>query len=161
MFCIQACLRRGLNPFGLSKEEQLSYLDKWTRLSSSLTGKAFLLNPLMVSEMYSSQKHFAASACMHLSVSPDLSGQVLYLWMDFKLIVLLNPLPDNKILDWSKLKQIADDFKVHLKQKISTILGRKNCEKRRNCFYKQFLLFSQCFLQVYIFSASKCGNGLS
>ena len=27
-----------------------------------------------------------------------------------------NPLPDNKILDWSKLKQIADDiFKVHLK----------------------------------------------
>ena len=23
--------------------------------------------------------------------------------------------------------------------------------------YKQFLLFSQCFLQLYIFSASKCG----
>ena len=33
-----------------------------------------------------------------------------------------NLLPDNKILDWSKLKQIADDiFKVHLKQKISAI----------------------------------------
>ena len=23
--------------------------------------------------------------------------------------------------------------------------------------YKQFLLFSHCFLQLYIFSASKCG----
>ena len=25
-------------------------------------------------------------------------------------MILLNPLPDNKILDWSKLKQIADDI---------------------------------------------------
>ena len=24
--------------------------------------------------------------------------------------LLLNPLPDNKILDWSKLKQIADNI---------------------------------------------------
>ena len=32
-----------------------------------------------------------------------------------------NPLPDDKILDWSKLKQIAADiFQVHLKWKIST-----------------------------------------
>ena len=27
--------------------------------------------------------------------------------------------------------------------------------------YKQFLLFSNCFPQLYIFSASKCGNGLT
>ena len=28
--------------------------------------------------------------------------------------VQINPLPDDKILDWSKLKQIADDIlKVH------------------------------------------------
>ena len=35
----------------------------------------------------------------------------------------LNPLLDNKILDWSKLKQIAGlrHFTVHLKWKISTI----------------------------------------
>ena len=26
--------------------------------------------------------------------------------------------------------------------------------------YKQFLLFTQYFLQIYIFTASKCGNGL-
>ena len=25
-------------------------------------------------------------------------------------LACLNPLPDNKILDWSKLKQIADDI---------------------------------------------------
>ena len=25
-------------------------------------------------------------------------------------MILINPLPDNKILDWSKLKQIADDI---------------------------------------------------
>ena len=36
--------------------------------------------------------------------------------------VQFNPLPDDKILDWSKFKQIADDiFKVHLKGKISAI----------------------------------------
>ena len=69
----------------------------------------------------------------------------------------INPLPDDKILDRSKLKQIADDIvKVHLKWKISTIQGRKHCEKWRNCLFKQFLLFSQCFPLFYIFSASKC-----
>ena len=30
--------------------------------------------------------------------------------LDSKERKLLNPLPDNKILDWSKLKQIADDI---------------------------------------------------
>ena len=34
----------------------------------------------------------------------------------------VNPVPGNKILDWSKLKQIADDIsKCILKWKISTI----------------------------------------
>ena len=29
---------------------------------------------------------------------------------------VLNPLPNNKVLDWSKLKEFADDIlKVHLK----------------------------------------------
>ena len=39
-----------------------------------------------------------------------------------------------------------------------------NVRKREIACYKQFLLFSQCFLQLYIFSASKCtivGNGLN
>ena len=28
----------------------------------------------------------------------------------FKLLTTLNPLPDDKILDWSKIEQIADDI---------------------------------------------------
>ena len=44
----------------------------------------------------------------------------------------LNPLPDDKILDWSKLKQIADDIlkciKKKKKKKMSTIYSRKHCE---------------------------------
>ena len=39
--------------------------------------------------------------------------------MDTEMMIfteVLNPLPDDNILDWSKLKQIADDmFKVHFK----------------------------------------------
>ena len=30
--------------------------------------------------------------------------------LPFQYISLFNPLPDDKILDWSKLKQIADDI---------------------------------------------------
>ena len=34
----------------------------------------------------------------------------------FETLRSFNPLPDDKILDWSKLKQIADDIlKIHLK----------------------------------------------
>ena len=37
------------------------------------------------------------------------------------LVALVNPLPDDKMLNWSKLKQIADDiFKVHLRWTLST-----------------------------------------
>ena len=34
-----------------------------------------------------------------------------------------NPLPDDKILDWSKLKQIAE----YILQCISAVWGRKHC----------------------------------
>ena len=33
--------------------------------------------------------------------------------------------------------------------------------KREIACYKQFLVFSQCFSQLYIFSAALCGNGLN
>ena len=51
-------------------------------------------------------------------------------------------------------------FKVYLKWKISTIWasGIENIlRKREIACKKQFLLFSQCFPQLYIFSVSKCG----
>ena len=47
-------------------------------------------------------------------------------------------------------------FKVYLKWKIFTIQGKKNIVKKKDiACNKQFLLFSQCFLQLYIFSASE------
>ena len=37
------------------------------------------------------------------------------------IMIILNPLPDDRILDWSKLKHCRRHFKVHFKWKISTI----------------------------------------
>ena len=48
-------------------------------------------------------------------------------------------------------------FKVHLKWKISTIEGRKHCEKRRNCLLQAISLLLKCFPQLYTFSVSKHG----
>ena len=61
------------------------------------------------------------------------------------------PLPDDKILDWSKLKQIVDNILTHShKMTPFDASGKeafwKHCGKRRNCLYKQFLLYPQCFL---------------
>ena len=63
----------------------------------------------------------------------------------------VNPLADDKILEWSKLKQIEENEKL-VSNRIENIVrkGEIACDK-------QFLLFSQCFPQLYIFSASKCG----
>ena len=70
----------------------------------------------------------------------------------------LNPLQDNKILDWSKLKQIADyilkciSCEEYVPYRVENIV-----RKGEIACCKQFLLFSHCFLKLYIFCASKCG----
>ena len=71
----------------------------------------------------------------------------------------MNSLPNNKILDWSKLKQIADDILKCIENEKKKVAYRiENIgRKRETACYKQFLLFSQSFPQLYIFSASKCG----
>ena len=43
------------------------------------------------------------------TAQPDM-GQNCYRSIFCQRIILLNPLPDDKILDWSKLKQITDDI---------------------------------------------------
>ena len=59
----------------------------------------------------------------------------------------VNPLPDDKILDWSKFKQIVDDIlKCILNEKKSAILGRKYCEKRSNSSYLYILLKTGCIM---------------
>ena len=62
---------------------------------------------------------------------------------------ILNPLPDEKILDWSKLKEIADDtLKFIEKEKKVSYRVENIVRKRQIACNKQFLLFSQCFLQL-------------
>ena len=55
-------------------------------------------------------------------------------------------LPNNKILDVSKLKPFADD-KINVTQKLKSAVGRikNSVGKGENAGYQHFLLFPQCF----------------
>ena len=69
---------------------------------------------------------------------------------------LLNPLPDNKILDWSKLKQSADDnFEFDVNSRKFSKLVENTVGKGEIARYEQFLLFPQCFQKVCFPRASK------
>ena len=67
----------------------------------------------------------------------------------------INPLPD-KILDWSKLKQFADDiFKFgensrKFSKRVENTVGKGEIAR-----YEQFLLFPQCFQKACFPGASK------
>ena len=73
-----------------------------------------------------------------------------------KMLFLFNPLPDNTILDRSKLKQIEDDiFKFDensrkLSKRVENTVG-----KREIAIYEQFPLFPQCFQKACFLEASK------
>ena len=58
-------------------------------------------------------------------------------------------LPNDKLLDSSKLKAIADD-KINVTEKFKLVSGRVEniVEKRENAGYQHFLLFPQCFQKV-------------
>ena len=58
----------------------------------------------------------------------------------------VNPLPNNKILDQSKLKAFADD-KINSTEKSKLVLRRVEnfVGKGENAEYQHFLLFPQCF----------------
>ena len=70
--------------------------------------------------------------------------------------ITINPLPDDKILDRSKLKQFADDnFKFYengrkLSKRVENTVGRGEIAR-----YEQFLLFPQCFQKACFPGASK------
>ena len=59
---------------------------------------------------------------------------------------LLNPFPNDKILDMTKLKAFADD-KLNIDKMTVSVLDRvENTEgKGENAGYQDFLLYSQCF----------------
>ena len=68
----------------------------------------------------------------------------------------LNPLPDDKILDLTKLKAFADD-KLNVTQNIKGVFHRIEniVGKEENAGYQHFLLFPQCFQRAFSSRASK------
>ena len=57
-----------------------------------------------------------------------------------------NPLPDDKILDWSKLKQSADDnFEFDVNSRKFSKQEENTVGKGEIAHYEQFLLFPYCF----------------
>ena len=62
---------------------------------------------------------------------------------------LLKSLPNDTILDSTKLKALADD-KINASQMLRFVsdLVEKHCEKREKYGYRHFLLYQQCFRKV-------------
>ena len=71
----------------------------------------------------------------------------------------VNSLPNNKFLDWSKLKAFADN-KIKLAEKLQFDLGRVEniVGKGENAGYQHFLLFLQCFQKASILQSLKVGT---
>ena len=70
-----------------------------------------------------------------------------------------NSLPDDKLLDLSKLKTFADD-KINVTLKLKFASGRvaKNIVgKGENAGYQHFLLFPQCFQKASLLGSLKVG----
>ena len=69
----------------------------------------------------------------------------------------LNPLPNDKILDMSKLKTFADN-NLNVNQKSKFALGREeNVGNGENAGYQHFLLFPQCFQKAFSLGSLKVG----
>ena len=71
-------------------------------------------------------------------------------------LVHSNPLPDDKILDWSKLKQFANDnFKFDENSRKFSLRVENTMGKGEIATYEKFLLFPQYFQKAYFLGASK------
>ena len=68
----------------------------------------------------------------------------------------LNALPNDKILDWSKLKAFADD-KINVTKKSKFVVARVEniVEKGENAGNQHFLLFPQMFSKDFFFNVVK------
>ena len=77
--------------------------------------------------------------------------------------MLLNPLPDDKILDRSKLKQSEDDnFEFDVNSRKLSKLVENTVGKGEIAHHEQFLLFPQCFQKASFQGRQKVllyGNG--
>ena len=72
--------------------------------------------------------------------------------------ISFNSLPNDKILDWSKLKAFADDT-INVTQKFKFVLGRVEniVGKGENAAHCHFLLFPQCFQKTTFSGSLKVG----
>ena len=79
------------------------------------------------------------------------------LWF-FHNALCINPLPNDKILDWSKFKVFAD-VKINVNQKLKFTMGRVEhiAGKGENAGYQHFLLFPQCFQKASFSWSLKVG----
>ena len=69
----------------------------------------------------------------------------------FSTALYLNPFPNNKILDSSKLKESADDnFKFYESGRMFYKRVENTVGKGEIACYEQFLLYPQCFQKTYI-----------
>ena len=83
-------------------------------------------------------------------------------WQNFTLVqsYSINPLSNDKFLDWFKLKAFAED-KISVAKNLKFVLGRVEniVGKGENACYQHFLLFPQCFQKVSFSGSSKVGMG--
>ena len=69
-------------------------------------------------------------------------------------VLVINPLPDDKILGLPKLKAFADE-KLNVTQDMKVVFHRIEniVGKEENAGYQHFLLFSRCFQKAFPYSA--------
>ena len=65
--------------------------------------------------------------------------------------IMLNPLPNDKILELTKLKAFADD-KLDIAKMRTSLFNRveNTVGKGENAGYQHFLLFSKCFHSLFL-----------
>ena len=78
-------------------------------------------------------------------------SDVVLLIMVYSTLTEINSLPNDKILDWSKLKAFADN-KITMNEKLKFALKSvgKNCGKRRKCWLPAFSSFPTMFSKVLL-----------
>ena len=80
------------------------------------------------------------------SIAEDISLKTWLIVYHEKGSMLLHPLPDDKILDSSKLKEFPDDnFKFDENGRKFSKRAENTVGKGEIARYEQFLLFPQCF----------------
>ena len=82
----------------------------------------------------------------------DVQSEICLCNQQIEFDLTLNPLPDDMILDWSKLKQIADDILTLSQTSPGFYVSKsvlKTLWKKEKLLETSNFSFSQCFLSVW------------